>query len=77
MSVVKIIELVGESEEGWEDAMKQVIQEARKTLRGITRIGVVEQDVRMINNKIDVWRVRAQVSFRVESPGTDRGVGLV
>ena len=77
MSVVKIIELVGESEEGWEDAMRQVIQEAQKTLRGITRIGVVEQDVRMINNKIDVWRVRAQVSFRVETPDTNQGVGLV
>lgn len=28
MSVVKIIELVGESPDGWEDAMKQVIQDA-------------------------------------------------
>jgi flavin-binding protein dodecin len=68
MSVVKIIELVGESSVGWEDAMKQVIREAQQTLRGITRIGVVEQDVRMINDRIDVWRVRAQVSFRVERP---------
>jgi dodecin len=66
MSVVKIIELVGESPVGWEDAMKQVIDEAQQTLRGITRIGVIEQDVRMINDRIDVWRVRARVSFRVE-----------
>ncbi len=72
MSVVKIIELVGESPHGWEDAMRQVIEEAQKTLRGITRIGVVEQDVRMINDKIDVWRVRAQVSFRVQRPGDTR-----
>lgn len=71
MSVVKIIELVGESPIGWEDAMKQVITEAQRTLRGITRVGVVEQDVRMINDKIDVWRVRAQVSFRVERPATE------
>jgi hypothetical protein len=68
MSVIKIIELVGESASGWEDAMKQIIAEAQQTLRGITRIGVVEQDVRMINDQIDVWRVRAQVSFRVERP---------
>jgi hypothetical protein len=66
MSVVKIIELVGESPKSWDDAMLQIIDEARQTLRGITRIGVVEQDVRMINDKIDVWRVRAQVSFRIE-----------
>ena len=71
MSVIKIIELVGESALGWEDAMKQIIAEAQKTLRGITRIGVVEQDVRIINDQIDVWRVRAQVSFRVERPDQD------
>jgi flavin-binding protein dodecin len=70
MSVVKIIELVGESPKGWEDAMKQVIEEAQHTLRGITRIGVVDQDVHMINDKLDVWRVRAQVSFRVERSGS-------
>jgi len=73
MSVVKIIELVGESPIGWEDAMKQVIAEAQKTLRGITRIGVVEQDVRLINDKIDVWRVRAQVSFRVQRSAKEGG----
>lgn len=73
MSVVKIIELVGESQIGWEDAMRQVIDEAQKTLRGITRIGVVEQDVRLINDKIDVWRVRAQVSFRVQRPAKEGG----
>lgn len=66
MAVVKIIELVGESKIGWEDAMKNVIAEAQKTLRGITRIGVSELDVRLQDDKIDVWRVRAQVSFRVE-----------
>ena len=69
MAVVKIIELVGESPHGWEDAMKQIIEEAQKTLHGITRIGVVEQDVRMINDRIDVWRVRAHVSFRVQRSG--------
>jgi hypothetical protein len=66
MSVVKIIELVGESPKSWDDAMLQIIDEAQQTLRGITRIGVVEKDVRMINDKIDVWRVRAHVSFRIE-----------
>jgi dodecin len=67
-SVVKIVELVGESPIGWEDAMKQVIAEAHKTVRGITRIGVTEQDVRMKDDEIEVWRVRASVSCRVERP---------
>ena len=66
MSVVKIIELVGESPKGWDDAARVVISEAQKSLRGITRIGVKEFDVRMSKDKVDVFRVRAEVSFRVE-----------
>ena len=66
MSVVKIIELVGESPAGWDQALNNVIEEAQASLRGITRIGVQEFDVRMKDDKIDVYRVRAKVSFRVE-----------
>jgi flavin-binding protein dodecin len=66
MSVVKIIELVGESPKSWDDAIKVVISEAQKSLRGITRIGVKEFDVRMNKDKVDVFRVRAEVSFRIE-----------
>ncbi len=66
MSVVKIIELVGESKESWHDAISNVIKEAQKTLRGIRRIGVEEFDVRMGDDKVDVYRVRAKVSFRIE-----------
>ena len=66
MSVVKIIELVGESSKSWDDAIRVVITEAQKSLRGITRIGVREFDVRMNKDKLDVFRVRAEVSFRIE-----------
>jgi hypothetical protein len=66
MSVVKIIELVGESETGWEEALRNLVTEATKTLRGVTRVGVKELDVRMENDRIEVFRVRAEVSFRVE-----------
>jgi dodecin len=66
MSVVKIITLVGESPKSWDDAMKNVVAEAQKSLRGITRIGVKEFDVRMKDDKVDVFRVRADVSFRIE-----------
>jgi flavin-binding protein dodecin len=46
--------------------MREVIAEAQKTLRGITRIGVKEFDVRLRDDKIHVFRVRAEVSFRLE-----------
>ncbi len=66
MTVVKIIDLVGESPNSWEDAVKTVIAEAQKTLRGITRIGIKEFDVKMEDDKVEAFRVRAEVSFRIE-----------
>jgi len=66
MSVVKIIELVGESSKDWDEAMRNVIAEAQASLRGITRIGMEEMDVRMKDDEIAVFRVRAKVSFRVQ-----------
>jgi dodecin len=66
MSVVKIITLVGESPKSWDEAIKNVVAEAQKSLRGITRIGVKEFDVRMKDDKVEVFRVKADVSFRIE-----------
>lgn len=66
MSVVKIIQLVGESPDSWEDAANNLMKEAKATLRGITRIGITEMDIRMKDDEVDVYRVRADVSFRIE-----------
>ncbi len=38
MTVVKVIELLGESEQGWEDASRKVGEEPTRTLRGVTRV---------------------------------------
>lgn len=65
-SVVKVVEMIGESPQSWEDAVHEVIAEAQKTLRGITRVAVTAFDVRMKDDRIDVFRVRAAVSFRLE-----------
>ena len=65
MPIVKIIELIGESPNSWDEAMKNLITEAQQTLRGITRIGVKEMDVRLVDYRVDVYRLRAEVSFRV------------
>ncbi len=66
MAVVKIIDLVGESPESWEAAAMNLVAEAKATLRGITRIGIKEFDIRMKDNEIEMFRVRGEVSFRIE-----------
>ena len=66
MAVVKVIELLGESEESWEDATKQVIAEATKTLRGVTSVYVKEFQATVENDKVKNFRVNAKVSFLME-----------
>ena len=66
MSVVKIIELVGESPKGWEEAVSGAVQVASKTVRGITRVGVKEMDVKIENGKVAAYRARVEISFRLD-----------
>jgi flavin-binding protein dodecin len=65
--VYKSIELVGTSEENWADAVKNAYEEAKKTLRGIRNITIIQSDVK-VKEDIDqlVYRVRCQVNFELE-----------
>ncbi|MBF0564129.1 MAG: dodecin domain-containing protein [Nitrospirae bacterium] len=63
--VSKIITLIGESPNSWEEATTNVIKEAQASLHGITRIRVTEFDVKMKDDKVDTFRVKAEVAFKV------------
>jgi dodecin len=69
MSVAKIVELVGNSEKGWEDAAQAAVNEAMKTLRGIRGIEVVDQTalVDSRTGKITKYRTSVKMSFGIES----------
>ena len=75
MAVVKVIELVGTSEESWADATQQVISEASETLRDITAVDVVHQTVKVNDGRISEYRVTAHVAFVVEHPMHIVGAG--
>ena len=66
MAVVKVIELLGESGESWEDATRQVVAEATRTLRGVTSVYVQEFQAAVENDKVKNFRVDAKVSFLLE-----------
>jgi dodecin len=66
MSVYKIIRIVGSSPNSWEEAARNAVAEAGKSLREM-RIAEVEQfDMRFENGKIVEYRARLHVSFRYE-----------
>ena len=66
MAVVNVVELLAESGESWEDAVRQAVAEATKTLRGITSVYVQEFQATVENDKVKNFRVNVKVSFVLE-----------
>jgi len=65
-STYKIIELVGSSSSSWEDAAKNAVETAAKTLRGL-RIGEINKlDLKIENGKVTAYRARVSLSFKYE-----------
>ena len=65
MSVVKIIELVGESPVNWEEAVQEAINEASKTIKKIVSADVVGFSTKIKDNKISMYRVNVKIAFIV------------
>ncbi|RLE93245.1 MAG: dodecin domain-containing protein [Thermoprotei archaeon] len=66
MTVVKIIELVGTSEKSWEDAVRQAVKEAAKTVRNIVGVHVVGFTAKVKDGEITEYRANVKIAFVVE-----------
>jgi flavin-binding protein dodecin len=66
MSVYRIIEVVGTSATGWEDAAKQAVETATKTLRDVRIAEVGKLDMRIEGGKVVEYRARVSLSFKYE-----------
>jgi dodecin len=63
-SVYKVIEIIGTSPESWEQAAKNAVELAAKSLRDI-RIGeVAEMDMQIEDGKVMAYRTKVKVSFK-------------
>lgn len=67
-SVAKIVELIGTSDESWENAAAVAVKEARKSLHGITGIEVKDMTAKIDSKtgKIVKYRTCIKLSFGVE-----------
>ena len=63
MSVLKVIELLGNSTVSFEDAVNNVIKEASKTVKNIKSVYVKDMQVTVNNNQIKEFRENTKVSF--------------
>jgi dodecin len=64
--VSKVIELIGESAKGWEDAMRLCVAEATETLRHVEAVELCDMSVSIRQNSIDRFKVRCKVRFDID-----------
>ena len=66
MPVGKIIELVGTSNRGFEDAINEAVRRSSKTVKNIRGVDVVGQKAIVKDGKVIEYRVNLKLSFGVE-----------
>lgn len=67
MAIVKVIEVLAQSDESWEDAARQALVDASETIRNIQNIYVKEFQAIVEDGKISKFRLNAKISFLVEN----------
>lgn len=65
-SVYKIIELVGTSPTSWEDAARQAVETAARTLRDLRVAEITKLDMKIEKGKVVAYRARVSLSFKYQ-----------
>ena len=65
MSVLKVIEVLASSKEGWEDAVRNAVKTSSKTVKGIRSVYIQDQSAVVEDNKVVEYRIVAKISFEV------------
>jgi flavin-binding protein dodecin len=65
--VYRVTEVIGVSSESWEDAARNAVETAAKTVRDLRIAEVLRQDVSIEDGKVKNYRVRLGISFKYDS----------
>ena len=65
-SIVKVTEVIAQSPKGFDDAARNAVREAAKTVRGIKSVWVKNLECKVEGNKIVEYRVNAKIAFLLE-----------
>ena len=61
--MLKVIEVLAESDKSWEDAAAQAVTRASKSVHGIKSIYIKDMNAQVENNKVTKYRINANISF--------------
>lgn len=65
MSTVKVIEIIATSEKSFDDAARNAVKEAGKSVKNIQSVYIKEMNAKVSNNEITSYGVNAKISFAV------------
>ena len=63
-STYKVIELIGSSPDSWEEAAKNAIETARKSLKDLRIAEAIEFDMKVEDDKVIAYRTKVKISFK-------------
>jgi len=66
MAIMKVIEILANSDKSWEEATKKAIKQASKSIKNIRSAFVQSQSVVVNNNEVAEFRVNLKVTFEVK-----------
>jgi dodecin len=66
MAVANVVEISATSPQGFEDALRQGLERANRTLRGVTSAWIKEQRVKLQDGRVRGYQVNIQVTFVLE-----------
>ena len=66
MATMKVIEIMSESTESWEDATQSGVSDVCKSVNGVNSVWVKDQSAVVEGGKITKYRVKLKVSFSVQ-----------
>lgn len=66
MAVMKVLEILSESDKSWEDATQKGIEKTAESVRNIRSAYVQEHSVTVSNGKVKSFRVNLKITFEVE-----------
>jgi dodecin len=66
MALMKVIEVLAESPNSWEEAAQNAVRQASESVRGVSSIYIKEFEAKVENDRITSYRINAKITFAVE-----------
>ncbi|RRQ23699.1 dodecin domain-containing protein [Guyparkeria sp. SCN-R1] len=64
--MLKVVEVLAESEKSWEDAANQAIANASRSVHGIKSIYIKDFEAKVEDNRITKYRINAKITFQLD-----------